>query len=346
MVNDTLNQEIQKIFPIHFVSYSSLNVFHSCARKLELDKLGEEKAKVSSPDFAFGSAVGAGIQSLLRGESLAKAWMQTFISWDCDIQKQDEKAKKSLAWALHAVKVFEAYSNVILQEWEIYEYAVEGTDSSGDVTINTKQATELSARVELLHGFVYRLYIDVVLRHKKTGQLLVLEIKTTKFSKIDEAQYKNSNQGLSYGVVLDKIAPGNASYLVWYYVYSSTAEDWEFFDFAKDRVAKADWIRTVLYDTGNIKQCLDADFFPRQGESCFSFFRQCEYFGSCHMSNKNLYAGQATLAKRVEDELAEPYDFRFTLEEIVDQQLDDVKVGVILSEEEDSDSAWSLNNES
>lgn len=307
------------VLPIHFVSYSSLNLLHSCPRKFELAKLGGEKPGFKTLHFTFGSAVGAGIQELfLSGGDLGKAYLAAFNAWDMDLfegldpEKPLKNHAKSFPYVIEAIKRFEPEYNVLRGEWEVYTYEVEG---------NQRAAVELSARVEFPDSFVYRIYIDVVLRNKVTGMLVVLELKTDGMKYVAEEKYGNSNQALSYSVILDKIAQGITSFDVWYFVYYTSLEKWEFFSFTKSRLQKANWIRTVLYDTGNIKRCLGSGFFPKQGESCLEFGSACEYYGSCDMSNNALHAGPHTIRARVAKELKEEYDFNFTLQEIIDKQL-------------------------
>lgn len=279
--------------------------------------MGEAIPQLSNPDLAFGKAIGNGIQCMLTGGSLEDAWMEAFKAWDCYLLEAYERSKKSFANALHALKVFSTYADILREDWEVFEFnRADGTP---------RKAIELSAVIHCPNGFRYRLFIDVVLRNKKDGRLVVLELKTTKFKKIDEAMYKNSNQALGYGVVLDTIAPGNAEYSVWYYVYSSENEDWEPFDFIKTPKDKAEWIKTVLHDIRGIHACLEDDFFPKHGENCFDFFRQCEYYGTCDMSKRSLYAGPNVIAARIEKEMQAVYDFEFTLEQLIDQQLKDLE---------------------
>lgn len=314
---DDLSWWDRKIIPIMFISYSSDNTFHGCPRQFELDKMGQGGLDISSPHFAFGSAVGAGIQSLVSGHTLDEAWMEAFLAWDIHIEDGYAKSKKTFGQALDAIKTFQSYAQVLSADWEIFKY--EGPEGL------LKNAVELNAKVSLPNGFTYRIYIDIVLRNKVSGELLVLELKTTGYNNVDEAMYGNSNQALSYGVVLDRIASGYSSFSVWYYVYSTAKEDWEFFDFPKSKVDKANWIRTILYDTGNIAKCMEDGFFPKQGESCIQWGHRCNYYGACGMSNDSLYAGEHTIALRVKKELETKYDFSFTLEEIIEQQLEDIK---------------------
>jgi hypothetical protein len=77
------------------LSYSSNLTLHSCPRKFQLDKLQAEKAEQdesTSVTFAYGHAIGEGIQQLLihRTEIGLEAAFNTalwkmFLAWDADI---------------------------------------------------------------------------------------------------------------------------------------------------------------------------------------------------------------------------------------------------------------------
>ncbi len=317
-----------EIIPLHFVSFSSLNNFHTCPRKYELIKMGESGPGIKSFDFSFGKALGAGIQELLESGDLGKASLKAFLIWDLDLlmgieidpDSKKDNHKKSFPNVLDALVKFLPHLQVISSEWELF-YFKSYDENKNEVL---RPAVELSATIELPNGFKYRCYIDVVLKNKNTGQLVVLELKSTGSTNVQEAMYGNSNQALSYSVILDCIADGYTSFFVWYFVYCTTMEKWEYFPFSKTRVQKAEWIKTVLYDTGNIEECIENDFFPKQGESCLSFGRPCQFYGGCGMSNRNLYAGPLSLAQRVKEELDTSYNFSFTLQELVDQQLKEV----------------------
>ena len=292
--------------------------------------MGAARPEFKSFHFTYGSAVGAGIQALFATGEYEKALLAAFLEWDMELlagidipaQEIGKKEKlpkhdpKSFVFVIEAIKQFMPHYYILQDEWEIYSYEING---------ETKRAIELSARVYLPNDFVYRIYIDIVLRHKVSGKLTVLELKTdgAKYE-AQESKYGNSNQALSYSVILDKIAHGISSFDVFYFVYYTALERWEFFSFTKTRVQKANWIRTVLYDTGNIHQCITDDFFPKQGESCTDYNSPCEYYRACDMSNFSLYAGDNVLLERVAKEDKEDYDFSFSLQEILDQQLEAV----------------------
>lgn len=280
--------------------------------------MGEPQIENKSIDLTFGSSVGAGIQELFITDSIDKAKLKAFLSWDIDLLYGIPltKSKKCFPTVIHAIEEFLPHFNIIQSEWELFYF----DDSSG----NQIPAIELSATVRLPNGFRYRIFIDVVLRHKVTGELLVLELKTTGSNNVNEAQYGNSNQALSYSVILDKISPGNSSYYVWYFVYCSSMERWEPFNFIKTRLDKANWIRTVLYDTRNIETCIQDGFFPKQGENCFDYGRPCIYYGSCDMSRTALYAGDGVIKERIDEENKKKYNYEFTIEDLVSQQLEEI----------------------
>jgi hypothetical protein len=310
------------VLPIHFTSYSSLNVFHRCPRNLELDKLGEEQPEFETTVFNYGHALGAGVQELFISGDLDKAKFAAFMAWkmdlcaDVDLFTPGKCSTNSFPHVIESLEKFWGHYLVMNSEWELFYYEEDGVQ---------KPAVELSAKVSLPNGFYYRIYIDLVLRNKETHELLVLELKSDGMKYIMPEKYANSNQALSYSVILDKIQPGGNSYIIWYAVYYKNLGRWEFFPFPKSRLQKANWIRTVLYDTGNIHTCLKDNFFPKNGENCVQFGRPCKHFGTCELSNNAVYATELTIARRVEKELETKYTYEFTLEEIIEQQLEDIK---------------------
>ena len=317
---------MNNVQPIHFISYSSLNLFHACPRKFELEKMGAEKPDFESINFTFGHSLGAGIASLFEYGDLRRAKLAAFLAWNMALDAEFDifepgsayKNKNSFPHVLEALDKFWGHYLVLSGEWELFYYE----DSEG----NKRPAVELSARVEFPHGFVYRIYIDIVLRNKNTHELLVFELKSDGAKWIEEAKYGNSNQDLSYSVILDKVQPGAVSFVIWYAVYYKQLEKWEFFPFPKSRLQKANWIRTVLYDSGNIERCRTDEFFPKQGENCTAWGRRCQHYGSCDISNRFNYAPENVLAERVAKEEEIEYTYRFTLEEIINQQLEDSRV--------------------
>lgn len=298
-----------EIRPIHFLSYSSTTTLHSCPKEFQLNKEGENSASEQNVTFAFGHALGAGVQELLCGSTLDRAIWEAFLFWDIDLYQEEEKKKKSFPWVINALKKFQPFAVQLLKKYEVAEF-------------NGQPAKELSAKiVDIPGGFSYRLHIDIVMRDKETGQCLVVELKHTGSNFVLESTYGNSEQALSYSVVMDKISEGNNSYSVLYVIYKTVAEDYEFFEFPKTNLDKAKWIKGLVLDAKHAGDYIAENFFPQRGNNCTKFNRTCKYYGLCGMSDTAMLASEDELKERVEIELAREYTFTFTLQEIIEQQL-------------------------
>lgn len=258
------------------LSYSSLVQLHSCPRKYELLKKQaarpeEDVNSLQSITFAFGHIVGAGLQSLLAGESLDKVMWEAFISWPCDLMAEDDKARKSFFYAMHALQKLVAMRNAgFLEDWEVYIY--EG-----------KPALELSFIIDIGEDYCYRGAADIVLKNKYDGRIMVVDGKTSKYG-LHAAKFKNSAQALGYSIVLDVLEPTLSSYEVMYLEYNSREQNWDLVEFTKMYSQRARWIHELLLDRDTITLYESRGVFPMHGESCYNYFRECEFLQTCGMS--------------------------------------------------------------
>lgn len=304
-------------------SYSLLSLLHTCPRKYELEKLKANADSGSSDDivnldFAFGHAVGSGIQTYAATKNITAALLACWLSWKAPweaekIDKRGHLAGKSLTWACYAVERFAYWYEENLGDWEVV------------ILPSGKKAVELAFAVDSNNGFYYFGHIDTVLRHKVTGQLAVWEGKTTGFENIDEALYANSNQALGYSVVVDAIAKELGStgtdYEVLYIVYSSKSREFQLLPFGKSRTQRADWLQDILLDHSNLATYKTLSFYPKRGENCFDgrFNSRCQWFGTCNMQNSSIFPG-VNLKTLNDVHGIEALDFTFTLAELVAAQ--------------------------
>lgn len=299
------------------LSYSSLLTLHSCPRKYELYKSQAEASDLDSGEssstsvtYAFGHAVGAGIQaSLLPGATEDSVIWQAFLSWEADLLGENTKQVKSFWHAISALQKFLHMKQAgYLQDWELVYH--EG-----------KPATELSFIITFPDGFVYRGFVDAVLRNTKTGKVMVLEIKTTAAAYLSQAQYKNSAQAIGYSIVLDHLFPTLSSYEVLYLIYKTKALEYEQMPFLKSYVQRARWIKELLLDIESIKSCAASGIFPMHGESCNAWYRDCEYLDICTLDNAHLLtpAGDEDLERIKKDN--DSYQIKLTLAQLLESQL-------------------------
>ena len=288
---------LTNVIPIKLLSHSSIETLHSCPRKFEIYRMNYAPKEKGTIDTAFGHAVGVGVQELLISKSAndylpalrdantsllseyQNAVWEMFLSWEVAIDETKPKSKKSFHSACLAVEKYQQQLLPLLtDEWELAYF--EG-----------KPAVELGFIIKLPNDYYYRGYVDAVLVNKKEKRFRVLELKTTGLNVVDIAQYKNSFQGVGYGVILDKLAASMdyaADYYVDYLVYKTVSQEFLTFPFLKTNYQRAKWLSQLLVETETIDLYLQKELFPTHGESCYNFYRQCQYFGICERENSEL----------------------------------------------------------
>ena len=298
-------------YRIRQLSYSSILTLHSCPRKFQLNRLRtthrSEESEKSTVTFAFGHVVGEALAATLEGKELDQIIWKMFLGWHTDLASQDEKSEKSIWTAIFAIQKFWSLREQgFLKEYELVYY-------------ESKPATELSFAINFPDGFRLRGFVDAVLRHRVSGEILVLECKTTNSAALNPATYKNSAQAIGYSVVLDHIYPDLSSYKVLYLVYQTKSKEYTPIPFTKTYLQRALWIRELLLDLETIKMYEEAEVYPMHGESCYSFFRECEYFNTCGLSTQYL-----TKPCTPEEEDRTEYQVSLSLSDLLESQLSKV----------------------
>lgn len=298
-------------------SYSMQQVLRSCARKFQIMKLsasldseyGEDEREVNA-NFAFGHAVGAGVAVIDAGGTEREAIWQAFLAWNIDLLEEAARKpmrpdpKKSFFYAVWAIKTYVVFRE---EETDLSEY---------DVVKN-----EATIAVDFEDGHFYVGHIDSLLQHRETGRFKVKENKTTVFSTIDPAAYANSDQSLSYSLVVDQL--GESEYDVIYTIYSSTEQRWISFEFTKSALDKAEWLQSQFFLHADIEMYSEHGLFPRNGASCLNFGRRCEHYENCSFNMERVYGRKFSDLKQLKSieelEQVEHIDYAFTLTDIRNQ---------------------------
>lgn len=292
-------------------TYSTTNTLHVCPRKyakMKMDAEAGQTERTNSAIFAFGHAVGAGVAIYDKTHSRDDAIFAAFLAWDIDLfetsRKDGAKSGESFVeaiWALFSYEVW--YNENGMDQWE----------SIG---------IEATIAVDMEDGHFYSGHIDELMRHSVTGQLRVDENKTDGSHTIDPAKYSNSDQALSYAIVVDML--GAASYTVLYKVYSKAKQEWTSFEFVKNANVKAEWIQDQMLISQQIDDYTNLNFFPKRGASCMMYNRRCEYYETCGFAFSSVYGkefSELPKIKSIDDiDALERVDYRTTLSEIVARQ--------------------------
>ena len=298
------------------LSYSSLLTAHLCPRKFQLDKLQATRDTTESISdsitFSYGHIVGLGIQMTLERKTFEEFLWQAFLLWTPELFADNPKQNKSFAHAIFAVQKFKAMLDAgYLADYELVYY-------------DNKPACELSFIITLPNGFKYRGFVDAVLRHKITGQVIVLECKTSSATNLNPATYKNSAQAIGYSIVLDAIFPELSAYSVIYLVYSTKELQYEQLEFKKSYLQRARWIQELVLDTEILTLYETNNLYPMHGENCVQYFRDCSYLGLCEMPDDRLTSLLTISGLEKLNADNEKYQIKITLEDLIQTQLNKV----------------------
>ena len=314
---DIIHLEPSEIDPrLKLLSHSSRGLLHKCPRKYQLYRLSSETVALEETKeieqqvtFAYGHAVGIGVQSTLEGKSLDQVLLDCFLGWDADLLDKNDRQMKSFWLAAFAA---ESFYNMYHDEGFLADYEL--------VYYQGRPAVELSFQVLLPNDFTYRGFLDGVLQHKVTREILVLEGKTSS-GKANSASYKNSGQALGYSVILDELFPDLSSYTVLYLVYESKSFAYVELPFKKSLFQRALWLQELIIDCKSVELYHSFGSYPMHGEACYDFFRDCEYLSLCTLETKNL---TKPLTQQLVDKIAvdaKTYEFTVPFETLVERQL-------------------------
>jgi len=293
-------------------SYSIQGVLHACPRKYQIKKLQAATGtseRIQNVTFAFGHAVGAGVAVYDETFDLNQAIWAAFLAWDIDLLAIETKRDKPTG---------KDFANVVLA-LELYEQFVQNETNLADYEM---VKIEGCIAIDFEDGHYYVGHIDELLQHRETGQFLVKENKTTGLRTVHAALYSNSDQALSYAIVVDML--GGASYEVLYTIYSSSAQAWIQHSFVKSTLRKASWIQDQLLQHQQLDSYKELNFFPMRGSSCYDFMKPCEYYGTCELDPSTVFGAKFSelpaITSLADIEAIEAVDYKTTLSAIVARQ--------------------------
>lgn len=304
-------------FNLKLLSHSAIQTFRSCPRKYELDRLYSTD-KVDSPTVhtAFGSALGAGIQEILKTKSLDAGIWAAFQHWNIPLYETHAKAYKSFPHCVLGLMNFYQQVYPQLGDWEL-AYFNRVDPSTGESRL--EPAIELSFCIKLPLEYYYRGFLDGVLIHKHTQKYRVLELKTTGSKFVDESNYYNSFQGVGYSVVLDRIATkGYSDYEVLYLVYKTYSQIFEDYPLLKLASHRMNWLNDLLLTVEQIEMYKRVKRFSQNGDSCKAYGSLCRFYEECNFSNESIFTGTELIHENTFD--PSKFEFQFTFEELLNTQ--------------------------
>lgn len=303
---------------VNIFSYSTGETLQTCERKFSRKKLELNNDYDTSIvtlgtniDFAFGRAIETGIQSAFLGNGKDKIFFDMFLAWDIPLMQQHPKGKnKTFAHACIAIDQFLYVKKQFFEGWEVAMF-------------KGRPAIELAVCIDMENGYYYVGHADIILWNPQLRRYKVLEIKTTGFTTVHEAMYKNSNQSTGYSIFVDSVADNydvSATFEVYYLVLPTEAGFWKLYEFTKSRSARAEWINNLLFDIQRINLSKQTGIWPKRGSSCYDFYKPCEYYDRCDLDPSSFNAtGEFAVVTQEEIDTHE-FDFKFKMSDIIKLQ--------------------------
>lgn len=268
------------------LSHSTNSLLRGCERKFQKTRLLLSNVpRDNSPATVFGKAYGSAAQHymVLRtlGEpatvALDSAIYEAFLNYDPPL----EDDKRFIERVIYCLQVGQAFHEQQLMEWEIAE-------------LNGKMASELSFKIEINAKYYYVGYLDLVLKHRRTGRYAVTDYKTTSMRGEDlSPAYKFSDQVLGYTMILDAAAGAElAEFDTNYWVcqlpstglsslYQPSFKSYTFPKTIKDRF---EWFLKLYLDVNYLDTLSGLSVYPRRANHCKAYNQVCKFFNECQFT--------------------------------------------------------------
>lgn len=295
------------------LSESSQDTLIACERNFQIDRLLERELSTrEGPPLSRGHSFGKGVQVYMLTGDMNKALFHAWLSYWPVVE---DPPKVTWHRTLHALLCAKRDMDALREKYEV-------------VSFNGLPAVELGFKLVIDPTYYFVGFIDLVLKNRETGQYVILEIKYTHSWHDVEAMFYNRGQGIGYSITLDKIVGEKlGDYGVLYFVCQDKNKEpkeilFHTKEWRKDLEARLQWFLTLGLDVERIKRMRELNHFPRRGQSCIRFNRQCEHFGTC-----NLTIGD-TEKQDEPDPHEDDYQFTYDLKEIVAEHMERIKNNV------------------
>lgn len=266
------------------LSYSRFNTLHTCPRKFLLKELKQQRVPFDSVDCSYGTAFGAGVQELFRSGSIDRALVAALAAWDYP-EFEDmwgKKHDKSFWMCTKSLEVFA--ENQFLSLYSEYDLA----------NIEGHSGIELFVYIAVGESYSYQVHVDLVLANRESGALAVAEIKTSGMVQ-QEANWGNSEQTLGYYAIIETLSrrynlPMEPRV---YYITQTTGKlsdpyanfGFNVFCYEKDIANSANFVQNLLTNIAIVELYIDSNYFPKRGNSCVTYNKPCEFYGTCDMES-------------------------------------------------------------
>ncbi len=258
------------------ISHSTMNMFHSCPRKLEFSKFFGYNLRGESLAASGGNAIHLGVGEYLATKSKQKAISTFMLAYPIHLC-----TNPTWDWSLEA-----AYAALLA--------VIAFLDSRPDLElamIADKPAIEVPFLINIHHhikdflSVVYRGYIDLIFFDKIHGNYFVIDLKNSARKIKDFTPvFQYDSQCVPYALVLQRALDKNIDSLQTDYLVQPVnlmPNQPQLLEFEKTKQDIQEWAQDLVMDLNTMRIYYHAQWFPRRAGSCYSFNRTCKFFNLC-----------------------------------------------------------------
>ena len=281
------------------VSYSSMNVFDSCARKFEFQKLypqKENKFEMFAADV--GTAIHHGYQNYLITGDRDKATWAFLKDYPYELEFMQDKDDRSCEAALATLE--EMFDSVSMAEWQLATIRRPNTSNelsaglSGGVEVPAVEVPfELRFKGLTLpdgRGIAFTGFLDALMFNSFDGSYRTLDIKThRRYARDATAKYKFDSQQVPYGIIVEHLQnlPVDSFEVLYLDCFVDVADPRvTLYPFTKDRDDIQEWLTAKVMQFQSIQRMMEMDFFPRVDSGCMSWNKPCWFLDVCESRNR------------------------------------------------------------
>lgn len=313
-------REVKPILMSHTIS----NLANYCMRKFELMFMfGNRPARESGYAADVGTALHNGTQTYLialadghdHTAAEAKGFIEFLKAFPFDLEQEQKSQSRSFENAV--LLLTNLFESPIWDEWELVQ--VDGHGWAVEVPFIIRHTTTPGIIHAPEYGgdhmFVTQGKIDLIMRHKVSGKIRTLDIKTTLLDeRLWEGEYKFSGQQIGYTHVLNAmLGIDPESFEVGYVIacFSGDHPRVEYYPLEKPSEVIEDYWRTQLDTLTRIKEYIEQGWFPRRNGGCVTWSSPCNALSICSSRDHKLIK---RWFEAIDSEPIETYDYWVEME--------------------------------
>jgi len=293
------------------VSYSSLNLFSSCPRKFEFNKLYPRRARDYDTFAAdVGKCLHAGYQAYLMTRSEHDAFWAMAQVYPYEAEWNQDNDFRSFETA--TVVLEEMISSAQMIEYRVAQIKrpltpeeliangkaiAAGQDFLYDPTGIVVPAIEVPFELRLDgiilpdgRGVAVTGFVDAFLINVATERFRTMDIKThRRYARDATAKYKYDEQQVPYGIVLEHIQtkPVTEFEVLYLDCFVDLAEPRvELYTYDKTRESIQEWLVDTVLRVQNLQTFMEMDYFPRRGTNCMAWNKPCFFLDICAIRDR------------------------------------------------------------